>query len=176
MRIVSSKHLGLGCTRNRVINAEAFRVLDLDCSWAGPTKSEKKSKTEAGFQMPSQNTCVVTLRGASSSRSVVTDSQILFFQFGRLLKMNKTDLINNISTKSGLTKKDVESVLNGFLGEITDALASGDKVQLIGFGTFETRKRSGRTGRNPQTGNEIVIPESTVPAFKAGNKLKEAVK
>ncbi|GGH71361.1 DNA-binding protein HU-beta [Paenibacillus sp. JGP012] len=90
--------------------------------------------------------------------------------------MNKTDLINNISNKSGLTKKDVESVLNGFLGEITDALASGDKVQLIGFGTFETRKRSGRTGRNPQTGNEIVIPESTVPAFKAGNKLKEAVK
>jgi DNA-binding protein HU-beta len=81
--------------------------------------------------------------------------------------MNKTDLINNIATKSGLTKKDVESVLNSFLGEVTDALSSGDKVQLIGFGTFETRKRSGRTGR---------IPESNVPAFKAGNKLKEAVK
>ncbi|ANY73596.1 MULTISPECIES: HU family DNA-binding protein [Paenibacillus] len=90
--------------------------------------------------------------------------------------MNKTDLINNISNKSGLTKKDVENVLNGFLGEITDALANGDKVQLIGFGTFETRKRAGRTGRNPQTGNTIEIPESNVPAFKAGNKLKEAVK
>ncbi|ANA80228.1 HU family DNA-binding protein [Paenibacillus glucanolyticus] len=90
--------------------------------------------------------------------------------------MNKTDLINNISGKSGLTKKDVENVLNGFLGEITDALANGDKVQLIGFGTFETRKRAGRTGRNPQTGNTIEIPESNVPAFKAGNKLKEAVK
>ncbi|KOP65726.1 HU family DNA-binding protein [Paenibacillus solani] len=90
--------------------------------------------------------------------------------------MNKTDLINNISSKSGLTKKDVENVLNGFLGEITDALANGDKVQLIGFGTFETRKRAGRTGRNPQTGNTIEIPESNVPAFKAGNKLKEAVK
>ncbi|TDF91587.1 HU family DNA-binding protein [Paenibacillus piri] len=90
--------------------------------------------------------------------------------------MNKTDLINNISEKSGMTKKDVETVLNNFLGEVTDALSSGDKVQLIGFGTFEIRKRSGRTGRNPQTGKEIAIPESKVPAFKAGNKLKEAVK
>ncbi|WP_374015881.1 HU family DNA-binding protein [Paenibacillus thiaminolyticus] len=90
--------------------------------------------------------------------------------------MNKTDLINNISEKSGLTKKDVEAVLNGFFGEVTEALSKGDKVQLIGFGTFETRKRAGRTGRNPQTGNTIEIPESTVPAFKAGNKLKEAVK
>ncbi|MCS7463198.1 HU family DNA-binding protein [Paenibacillus doosanensis] len=90
--------------------------------------------------------------------------------------MNKTDLINNIAEKSGMTKKDVETVLNNFLGEVTDALSSGDKVQLIGFGTFETRKRSGRTGRNPQTGKEISIPESVVPAFKAGNKLKEAVK
>ncbi|AEI46080.1 HU family DNA-binding protein [Paenibacillus mucilaginosus] len=90
--------------------------------------------------------------------------------------MNKTDLINNIAEKSGLTKKDVESVLNSFLGEISDALSRDDKVQLIGFGTFETRTRSGRTGRNPQTGEEISIPESKVPAFKAGNKLKEAVK
>ena len=69
--------------------------------------------------------------------------------------MNKTDLINNISDKSGLTKKDVESVLNSFLSEVTDALAGGDKVQLIWFGTFETRKRAGRTGRNPQTGIAI---------------------
>jgi DNA-binding protein HU-beta len=90
--------------------------------------------------------------------------------------MNKQDLINSISEKSGLTKKDVESVLNSFLGEVTDALSSGDKVQLIGFGTFETRKRSARAGRNPQTGAPIPIPESKVPAFKAGNKLKEAVK
>ena len=90
--------------------------------------------------------------------------------------MNKTDLVNSISAKSGLTKKDVESVLNSFLGEVTTALAAGDKVQLIGFGTFETRKRSGRTGRNPQTGKAIEIPASKVPAFKAGNKLKDAVK
>ena len=90
--------------------------------------------------------------------------------------MNKTDLVNNIAKKSGLTKKDVESVLNGFLGEVTEALASGTKVQLIGFGTFERRDRSGRTGRNPQTGKAIKIPASKVPAFKAGNKLKDAVK
>jgi len=90
--------------------------------------------------------------------------------------MNKQDLINSISEKSGLTKKDVESVLNSFLGEVTDALSSGDKVQLIGFGTFETRKRSARVGRNPQTGATLQISESKVPAFKAGNKLKEAVK
>ncbi|XEC94975.1 HU family DNA-binding protein [Paenibacillus tarimensis] len=90
--------------------------------------------------------------------------------------MNKTDLINSIATKSGLTKRDVEAVLNGFLGEVTEALSSGDKVQLIGFGTFETRKRNGRIGRNPQTGKTIEIPESKVPAFKAGNKLKDAVK
>lgn len=90
--------------------------------------------------------------------------------------MNKTDLVNNIASKSGLTKKDVEAVLNGFLGEVTGALSAGDKVQLIGFGTFETRKRSGRVGRNPQTGKAINIPESKVPAFKAGNKLKDAVK
>ncbi|MFC5704216.1 HU family DNA-binding protein [Cohnella faecalis] len=90
--------------------------------------------------------------------------------------MNKTDLINNIAEKSGLTKKDVESVLNGFLDEVSGALAGGDKVQLIGFGTFETRARSGRVGRNPQTGKSIEIPASKVPAFKAGNKLKDAVK
>ncbi|MCM3635879.1 MULTISPECIES: HU family DNA-binding protein [Paenibacillus] len=90
--------------------------------------------------------------------------------------MNKTDLINNIAEKNGLTKRDVETVINGFLAEVTDALANGDKVQLIGFGTFETRKRSGRVGRNPQTGEDINIPETTVPAFKAGNKLKEAIK
>lgn len=90
--------------------------------------------------------------------------------------MNKTDLINNIANKSGLTKKDVEAVLNGFLGEVESALAAGEKVQLIGFGTFETRSRSGRVGRNPQTGKSITIPASKVPAFKAGNKLKDAVK
>ncbi|MDF2926299.1 MAG: transcriptional regulator [Paenibacillaceae bacterium] len=90
--------------------------------------------------------------------------------------MNKTDLVNKIAEKSGLTKRDVETVLNSFVGEVTEALSTGDKVQLIGFGTFETRKRASRTGRNPQSGDSIAIPESVIPAFKAGNKLKEAVK
>lgn len=90
--------------------------------------------------------------------------------------MNKNDLVSNIAEKSGLTKKDVETVVNGVLGEITDALSKGDKVQFVGFGTFETRERAGRTGRNPQTGATIEIAAATVPAFKAGNKLKEAVK
>jgi DNA-binding protein HU-beta len=90
--------------------------------------------------------------------------------------MNKNELITKLSQKSGLTKKDVEVVVNGVLDEITSALASGEKVQFVGFGTFEARKRSSRTGRNPQTGETIDIPETTVPAFKAGNKLKDAVK
>jgi DNA-binding protein HU-beta len=90
--------------------------------------------------------------------------------------MNKQQLVSNIAEKSGLTKRDVELVVNSFLDEVTETLQQGEKVQLIGFGTFETRKRASRTGRNPQTGETIEIPESTVPAFKAGNKLKEAVK
>jgi DNA-binding protein HU-beta len=90
--------------------------------------------------------------------------------------MNKNELVTNIAEKSGLTKKDVELVINGLLDEITGALASGEKVQFVGFGTFEARTRASRSGRNPQTGAVIEIPETTVPAFKAGNKLKEAVK
>lgn len=90
--------------------------------------------------------------------------------------MTKQELIQNIASKSGLTKKDAENVLNTVLDEISNALKSGEKVQLIGFGTFETRKRSSRIGRNPQTGESIEIPETVVPAFRAGNKLKEAVK
>lgn len=90
--------------------------------------------------------------------------------------MNKQDLITRIAQNSGMTKKDVEAVINNFLNEITQALSEGEKVQLIGFGTFETRKRSGRVGRNPQTGATIEIPESLIPTFRAGSRLKEAVK
>jgi DNA-binding protein HU-beta len=89
--------------------------------------------------------------------------------------MNKMDLINKVAEKSGLTKKDAEAAINSFLESIGEALAEGEKVQLIGFGTFETRKRAARSGRNPQTGETIEIPESIVPAFKPGNKLKEAI-
>lgn len=90
--------------------------------------------------------------------------------------MTKQELIQKVAEKSGLKKKDAENVLNTILDEISNALKAGEKVQLIGFGTFETRKRSGRIGRNPQTGESIQIPETTVPAFRAGNRLKEAVK
>lgn len=89
--------------------------------------------------------------------------------------MNKADLINAIATDTGLTKKDSEKALNSVLDNISKALAKKDKVQLIGFGTFETRKRAARNGRNPQTGKDIKIPASIVPAFKAGKALKEKV-
>jgi DNA-binding protein HU-beta len=90
--------------------------------------------------------------------------------------MNKTDLIKNITAKTEITKKDVETVVEGFLAEVTEGLQNGDKVSLVGFGNFETRKRAARKGRNPQTGAEIDIPETRVPAFKPGKGLREAVK
>ena len=89
--------------------------------------------------------------------------------------MNKTELIAAVANKTGITKKDAGDVLNAFLDAIKDAMASGDKVQLIGFGTFEVRERAARTGRNPQTGKEIKIKAAKVPAFKAGAALKVAV-
>lgn len=89
--------------------------------------------------------------------------------------MNKAELVKAMSDETQLTQKDVEKVLNSFVNVVSNTLAKKDKVQLIGFGTFETRKRSARTGRNPQTGAEMKIPASTVPAFKAGKALKEKV-
>lgn len=86
------------------------------------------------------------------------------------------ELIAKVAEKSGLKKKDAEAAVNSVFEVISEALANGDKVQLVGFGTFETRRRAARTGRNPQTGEEISIPESVVPAFKPGNKLKEVMK
>ena len=90
--------------------------------------------------------------------------------------MNKMDLVNKVADKTGLKKKDAELAVNSVFESIEEALASGDKVQVIGFGTFETRSRSARSGRNPQTGETIEIPASTVPAFKPGNKLKESTR
>ncbi len=89
--------------------------------------------------------------------------------------MNKTDLINSIATKSGLNKKNSEAALNAFIGSVEEALNSGDKVVLVGFGTFEVRKRAARKGRNPQTKKEITIPASKAPVFKAGKVLKDKV-
>ena len=89
--------------------------------------------------------------------------------------MNKADLIAAIAAKTGDTKKVAEASVNAFVEVVTDALKEGDKVQLVGFGSFEVRKRAARKGRNPQTKEEIKIPASKAPVFKAGKALKDLV-
>ena len=89
--------------------------------------------------------------------------------------MNKTELIGALAAKTGMTRKDSEKALNAVIAAITDALTEGDKVQLIGFGTFEVRERAARDGRNPSTKEIIHIPASKSPVFKAGKALKDAV-
>jgi DNA-binding protein HU-beta len=89
--------------------------------------------------------------------------------------MNKSELIAAAAEKAGLTKKDTELALDAVLEVISGALAQGDKVQLVGFGSFEVKERAARTGRNPKTLEEIEIPASKAPAFKAGKALKDAV-
>lgn len=90
--------------------------------------------------------------------------------------MNKVDLIAYVANETKLTKKDAEMAVNAMIGGIQNALKEGDKVQLIGFGTFEARTRKARQGRNPRKPDETIeIPESKAPVFKAGKSLKEAV-
>ena len=89
--------------------------------------------------------------------------------------MNKTDLIGDVAAATGMTKKDVEKTVNAFISSVQEALKAGEKVQLIGFGTFEVRDRQARKGRNPQTGKEISIAATKVPAFKVGKGFKEAI-
>ena len=89
--------------------------------------------------------------------------------------MNRTELINALSTKTSSTKKVAEENLKAFIDVVTEALKNGEKVQLVGFGTFETKTRAARKGINPQTKEEIKIPASTVPTFKVGKALKDAV-
>lgn len=89
--------------------------------------------------------------------------------------MNKAELITSMSEKCGLTKKDTELALKAFIETVEETLENGDRVQLVGFGTFETRERAARKGRNPRTKEEIDIPASTVPVFKAGKEFKEIV-
>ena len=89
--------------------------------------------------------------------------------------MNKSDLIAAVAAKTGSTKKDAEATINSFVEVVTEALEKGDKVQLVGFGSFEVRKRAARKGRNPQTKEEIKIPASKAPVFKAGKALKDIV-
>jgi DNA-binding protein HU-beta len=89
--------------------------------------------------------------------------------------VNKAELISAVAEKSELTKKDAEKAVNALVSVITETLAKNEKVQLVGFGTFEVRERAERKGRNPQTKEEIIIPASKAPVFKAGKALKESV-
>ena len=90
--------------------------------------------------------------------------------------MNKTELINAVAAKAEITKKDADKALAAVLSSIEEALVKGEKVQLIGFGTFEVKERAARTGHNPKTGEAIEIAAAKLPAFKAGAALKNAVK
>ena len=89
--------------------------------------------------------------------------------------MNKAELVAAIAAKTGESKKATEALVNAFTEVVSDALKGGDKVQLVGFGSFEVRKRAARKGRNPQTKEEIKIPASKAPVFKAGKALKDLV-
>ena len=90
--------------------------------------------------------------------------------------MNKADLVSMIAAKSNLTKKDSESALNAFVETVQGALKKGEKIQLVGFGTFEVRNRAARSGINPRTKETIKIPASKAPVFKAGKALKDSCK
>ena len=89
--------------------------------------------------------------------------------------MNKSELVAAVASKTGATKKDSEAFVNAFTDVVAGALRKGDKVQLVGFGSFDVKKRAARKGRNPQTGAEIKIPASKAPVFKAGKALKDTV-
>ena len=89
--------------------------------------------------------------------------------------MNKSELIASVAEQAALSKKDAEKAINAVVDTISTALAEGEKIQLIGFGTFEVRAREARTGKNPRTGEALQIAASKVPAFKAGRALKDAV-
>lgn len=90
--------------------------------------------------------------------------------------MNKTELVAAIAEKAGISKKDADAAVAAFVATVTDAMKAGDKVALIGFGTFEAKTRAARTGINPKTKETIKIAATKVPAFKAGQALKNAVK
>ena len=89
--------------------------------------------------------------------------------------MNKTELIAAVAAETGLTKKDSEMAVNAFVNQVTEALKKGDKVSIVGFGSFEVKHRNARVGRNPTTKESITIPASKSPAFKAGKQFKESI-
>lgn len=90
--------------------------------------------------------------------------------------MKKADLIDTVASKADITKKAAESAINAFMDGVTNALSKGDKVTLVGFGTFSVRKRASRKARNPRTGTPINVPSKKVPKFQPGAKMREAVK
>lgn len=90
--------------------------------------------------------------------------------------MNKTELVAVMAEKAGVSKKDTEAVLNAFVAAVQEAVKADDKVQLVGFGTFESRQREAREGKNPQNGQKMTIPACKVPAFKAGKAFKDLLK
>ena len=90
--------------------------------------------------------------------------------------MNKAELISAAAEKAGLSKKDTETAVNAAIEVISEALAAGDKVQLVGFGTFEAKERPARVGRNPRTGEPMTYPACKVPTFKPGKALKDAIR
>ena len=89
--------------------------------------------------------------------------------------MNKTELVAAVAEKANISKKDADAAVAAFVATVTEAMKAGDKVALVGFGTFEARTRAARTGKNPRTGEIIKIAATKVPAFKAGKALKDAV-
>ena len=95
--------------------------------------------------------------------------------FRRNLIMNKTELVAAVAEQAGLSKKDAEAAVKAFTDVVAEALKAGDKIQLVGFGTFEVSERAARTGRNPQTGAEMTIAASKAPKFKAGKALKDSL-
>ena len=89
--------------------------------------------------------------------------------------MNKSELVSSIADKGDISKKDAEKALNAFIETVEEALVKGEKIQLVGFGSFEVRERAERKGRNPQTREEITVPASKAPVFKVGKALKDSV-
>lgn len=95
---------------------------------------------------------------------------------GRMKNMNKAELVTALAAKTGLTKKDTESFVNGLIETITETLGNGEKISIVGFGNFEVRDRAARKGKNPKTGAEIDIPTKRAPVWKPGKNVKDAVK
>ncbi len=138
------------------------------------SKDEKKNSSKRqGCQSKLRKYTYSELDVISKTPTIIC-SESYYMKKGGFI-MNKSELVDAIAKEAKLSKKDAEAAVNAITATVGKALKKKDKVQLVGFGTFETRKRAARTGRNPQTGKEIKIAASTVPAFKPGKALKDLV-